>query len=224
MAAQRPPFTATDLQMLFKKICAGVFPRIPGEYSNSLAGVIASLLKISPGDRPTADRLLNNPVVQGHYKGEETLAESWAKEDLLSTIVFNSRNWKDVNKVLPKAQYQKRSSKELVDPKQNIVEEMMGNKENTRGNTGSGKRERSSSTYVGVSKIESDRERIISVIDNIQKQCKSNLTQATIWARSCPLDPGTQPSHTVPRRSSPPLPHSSRPARRKWNHENEWSP
>jgi serine/threonine protein kinase len=34
MAALRPPFTATDLPGLYKKICAGQFSRIPANYSN----------------------------------------------------------------------------------------------------------------------------------------------------------------------------------------------
>lgn len=36
MAALKPPFTATDLQGLYKKVCAGYFQRIPLNYSNEL--------------------------------------------------------------------------------------------------------------------------------------------------------------------------------------------
>lgn len=52
MCSQRPPFTATDLSGLYKKICAGYFNRIPGNYSNDLAKVISSLLKLNPPERP----------------------------------------------------------------------------------------------------------------------------------------------------------------------------
>ena len=48
MAALRPPFTATDLQGLYKKVCAGMFERIPAVYSNDLANVVSSLLKVDP--------------------------------------------------------------------------------------------------------------------------------------------------------------------------------
>jgi NIMA (never in mitosis gene a)-related kinase 1/4/5 len=34
MAAQRPPFTANDIQSLYKRIMAGYYPRIPSIYSN----------------------------------------------------------------------------------------------------------------------------------------------------------------------------------------------
>jgi len=34
MASLKPPFTATDLQGLYKKVCNGYFSRIPFIYSN----------------------------------------------------------------------------------------------------------------------------------------------------------------------------------------------
>lgn len=70
MAAQRPPFTATDLPGLYKKVCNGYFQRIPMEYSNDLANIISSLLKINPPDRPTTDQLLSNSTVHTHFQGE----------------------------------------------------------------------------------------------------------------------------------------------------------
>lgn len=53
MAALKPPFTATDLQGLYRKVCTGYFSRIPLKYSNELETVIRSLLKINPNERPT---------------------------------------------------------------------------------------------------------------------------------------------------------------------------
>jgi len=64
MAALRPPFTANDLQGLYKKVCAGVFERIPSIYSNDLAATISSLLKVDPDKRPNTDELLSNPAVR----------------------------------------------------------------------------------------------------------------------------------------------------------------
>jgi serine/threonine protein kinase len=58
MAALRPPFTATDLPGLYKKICAGQFQRIPANYSNELAKIIASLLKQNPSERPSTIEIL----------------------------------------------------------------------------------------------------------------------------------------------------------------------
>jgi NIMA (never in mitosis gene a)-related kinase len=70
MAAQKPPFTAPDVSNLYKKICCGIFQRIPYEYSNDLASVISSLLKLNPNDRPSAGSLLCSDIVQSRYEGE----------------------------------------------------------------------------------------------------------------------------------------------------------
>ena len=48
MAAQKPPFTATDIQTLYKKIMSGSYSRIPSVYSNELARIISTLLKLDP--------------------------------------------------------------------------------------------------------------------------------------------------------------------------------
>jgi NIMA (never in mitosis gene a)-related kinase len=70
MTALKPPFTANDLSGLYKKVCAGVFERIPYTYSNDLQTVISSLLKLDPKKRPDVDELLGNPLVEKNYKGE----------------------------------------------------------------------------------------------------------------------------------------------------------
>lgn len=69
MAALRPPFTATDLQGLYRKVCAGFFDRIPMNYSNDLANTISSLLKVDPTKRPDTDQMLSNPLVHKNYNG-----------------------------------------------------------------------------------------------------------------------------------------------------------
>ena len=69
MAALQPPFTATDLQGLYRKVCAGVFNRIPINYSNDLANVISSLLKVDPSKRPDTEQMLSNPLVHKHFEG-----------------------------------------------------------------------------------------------------------------------------------------------------------
>ena len=70
MCALRPPFTATDLQGLYRKVCAGVFERIPLCYSNELSTVVSSLLKVDPDKRPTVDDILSNPTVHKKFNGE----------------------------------------------------------------------------------------------------------------------------------------------------------
>lgn len=75
MCALRPPFTATDLQGLYRKVCAGVFERIPMCYSNELSTVISSMLKVDPDKRPNVDDILSNPVVHKRFNGEMNIEQ-----------------------------------------------------------------------------------------------------------------------------------------------------
>ena len=60
MAAYDPPFKAQDIQNLYKKICQGIFPRIPQIYSDELFEIISSLLRHNPGERPNTYEILEN--------------------------------------------------------------------------------------------------------------------------------------------------------------------
>lgn len=107
MAALRPPFTAHDLSGLYKKVCAGVFERIPYNYSNDLQTVISSLLKLDPKKRPDVDELLQNPAVKKNYKGDIELEarEQFSSDCLLKTIKYNPKDLKGLKNILPKANY-----------------------------------------------------------------------------------------------------------------------
>jgi NIMA (never in mitosis gene a)-related kinase len=52
-AALRPPFLASGLQELYKKVMAGVYPELPAQYSSDLGTVLKSLLQQRPQDRPS---------------------------------------------------------------------------------------------------------------------------------------------------------------------------
>ena len=108
MAALRPPFMAHDLQGLYKKVCTGVFERIPMAYSSDLANVIASLLKVDPDRRPDTDQLLASPVVRKHFSGELAGTEENEEDfdELLKTIKYNPRDLKGLKHILPKANYE----------------------------------------------------------------------------------------------------------------------
>ena len=111
MAAGRPPFTAVDIQTLYKKVMKGFYPRIPLVYSNDLVEVISQLIRLDPRDRPSASQLLNHPLVQRHYNEEISTSMVWEVEndELLSTIRLPSRNYKRINEMLPKAQYDRKN-------------------------------------------------------------------------------------------------------------------
>lgn len=105
MAALKPPFQATDLQGLFKKVKAGVFDRIPSVYSSDLAAIIAQMLKITPSQRPSTDQILSNPIVARHFTQGGLLPSSNEKAELLQTIRFNNFNLKALKEKLPKSNY-----------------------------------------------------------------------------------------------------------------------
>ena len=58
MTTLKPPFRANDMQSLYKKVLKGIFPKIPCTYSRDLAGIIKSLLQVTPHMRPSCSILL----------------------------------------------------------------------------------------------------------------------------------------------------------------------
>ena len=59
-AALRPPFRATNMQELFRKVISGVIPSLPEYYSNELFEFIKRLMQQDPGRRPNCSILLIN--------------------------------------------------------------------------------------------------------------------------------------------------------------------
>ena len=48
MAALKPPFRASDMEGLFKKVCGGGYDPLPKIYSNDLNIIISELLQLNP--------------------------------------------------------------------------------------------------------------------------------------------------------------------------------
>lgn len=55
LIALKPPFTADDMQGLFKKVTQGRFPRIPKNFSHDLWTMVKYLLQVNPHSRPNCD-------------------------------------------------------------------------------------------------------------------------------------------------------------------------
>ena len=55
MVALSPPFTAKDMKGLYNRVIKGVYPKIPQMFSADLSSMIASLLKVDPKKRPSAE-------------------------------------------------------------------------------------------------------------------------------------------------------------------------
>ena len=62
LCALAPPFTANSLQFLALKIVKGSYTPIQGSYSKELKTLVAEMLSLDPGKRPSADQILSTLV------------------------------------------------------------------------------------------------------------------------------------------------------------------
>lgn len=92
MIALQPPFKADDMEELFKKVTRGIYPRIPGQYSQDLSSMVRSLLQVNPDMRPSCcnycfilEKILKMSSVMKKMKILD-LSEEGLKSELLRTI------------------------------------------------------------------------------------------------------------------------------------------
>ena len=108
MAALKPPFQASDMSLLYKKVQKGTIERIPQCYSNDLFNIICNCLKVNPIDRPFAFQILKNPNVMSYIKNDEAykLLNKNSKVNLLNKIEV-PHNLAILKERLPKPNYEK---------------------------------------------------------------------------------------------------------------------
>lgn len=116
MAALDPPFMASDMQSLFKKITKGEYPPLPHIYSESLSRVIKQLLQINPILRPSCDKILEIPSLQ-RYKNLNPASSESKSTDLLKTIRFEP-SLQNLNNKLPSSNYGNRGFSAKIQLKQ----------------------------------------------------------------------------------------------------------
>lgn len=100
MTTKSPPFTARDMQGLYRKVIQGAYPPIPPRYSNDLSNVIKSLLQVNPKMRPTCEKILQMPPIQRHIQ-MQSYSSANSSNKLLGTIKY-APSAKILNGRLPK--------------------------------------------------------------------------------------------------------------------------
>jgi NIMA (never in mitosis gene a)-related kinase len=66
MCTLKPPFTATGMTELCRKVLKGIYPKISNIYSNDLHAMITCLLKVEPQLRPDCEQILHMPALENH--------------------------------------------------------------------------------------------------------------------------------------------------------------
>lgn len=61
-----PPFRASSMAGLAKKVTAGQYEKIPAKFSVDLAQMVRSLLQVEPRNRPSLDKILATPGLVRH--------------------------------------------------------------------------------------------------------------------------------------------------------------
>lgn len=103
-ASLNPPFRATDMKGLYRKVIKGDYPPLPSRYSNQLAEMIKLLLKVNPSHRPTCDEILALPMVA--QRNSRIQHDNLPENNLLGTIKI-PRQMKGLANNLPASTYEK---------------------------------------------------------------------------------------------------------------------
>lgn len=109
MVTLKPPFTASSMQDLYKRVLAGKFPKLPSEYSRDLTTLVATLLKVKPSERPSCEQILHMPVVEEHLTMDD---DNEINQELLNTIKI-PRNIYLLKGKLPRSQYEDEKLEEM---------------------------------------------------------------------------------------------------------------
>ncbi len=110
LSALSPPFTATSLEELYKKVLKGSYEKLPSRYSQDLQKFIALCLILSPKSRPSVADLLENPHIKPHL----TFDPAAEKAQLLKTMKLPYGGLNQLKNILPKARYDDKKPIPLV--------------------------------------------------------------------------------------------------------------
>ena len=64
MIMLKPPFQASDMPGLFKRVCRGSYEKLPSTYSNDLQRILKALLQVNADNRPSCEEIMNMSIYQ----------------------------------------------------------------------------------------------------------------------------------------------------------------
>jgi len=73
MLALKPPFGGRDMDQLYKRVCKGIYPKIPDHYSNDIWSVIKQMLSVDVNKRPSCDELIKSKLFQTYTEKLDNL-------------------------------------------------------------------------------------------------------------------------------------------------------
>lgn len=89
MCSLRPPFDATSLHELARKILKGKYPPLPKFYSDKIGALVDTLLTVDSWKRPNINQILKFPIIS--EKIGRFLKEDIFKDEFSHTIIHNWR-------------------------------------------------------------------------------------------------------------------------------------
>ena len=125
----KPPFIGKNFEDVYNKITSGKFKVIPGIYSHSLRNVINNLLKVRSEERPNCDILLKwmdtMPIKSFFRDFDEEEIFNYGNSNIKSFFMMSTikmpKQMKEINKILPKANYSNSSLNIFNNKKNDLV-------------------------------------------------------------------------------------------------------
>jgi NIMA (never in mitosis gene a)-related kinase len=111
MIALKPPFQASSMKGLYKRVCYGKFQRIPKTYSVELWAIVKLMLNTNPKLRPDCNKILESQIIHNKrsllLKQDQAVRQqqSQTHSELLKTIIFPKNNWLSLRNKLPEPRY-----------------------------------------------------------------------------------------------------------------------
>ena len=127
MITLRPPFRASDMEGLYKKVTKGQYSKIPELFSNDLSQIIQFLLQVNPKLRPNCDQILNHPIIKKRIEyfniingdKESINGNNFKNKKLLKTIHM-PKNLIFLADKLPKPNYEQSIKEETEENNEDI--------------------------------------------------------------------------------------------------------